>query len=168
MASSPRSAEPLASTQLQAQRNKATWRRERQWKEIRSTFRKGGLLGVASCYSLLHACAECGHELLLSVLLESVAGGGINVPDDSSNLPLARAIIGHENRIKVPASVSRLLLESNASVVMGVYSKGLYASQKRRFSAPSIFELAKNGSWPWPETRDLVIEMGRSQAGLSS
>ena len=137
--------------------------RERQWQEIRTNFRKRGLAGGPNSYSLLHACAEYGHELLLPLLLESVAGGGINSCDAASNIPLARAVIGHENGMKVPASVSRILLEYNACVGRPVTTEGLYASQKRRVPRRPIVELAKDGSWPWPETRDLVIEKGRWQ-----
>jgi len=135
--------------------------RERQWQEIRTHFRQGGR--VRGAYSLLHACAEYGHELLLPLLLESDASGGINQGDAASNTPLARAVIGHENGMKVPASVSRLLLQCNASVGNWVNSKGLYASQQPRVPRQTIFELAKDGSWPWPETKDLVIETGRRQ-----
>jgi len=140
--------------------------RERQWREIRTNFRNRGnreLEGTGNCYSLLHACAEYGNEILLHSLVEFLAGSGINLHDSASNVPLARAVIGHENGMKVPASVSRILLEHGAWVNQYVNSKGLYASQKTREPRRTIFELAKDGSWPWPETRDLVIETGRRQ-----
>ena len=138
--------------------------RESQWQEIRTNFRDGGLVGRGSGrYSLLHACAEYGHVHLLRLVLESVGGGGINYYDSQSNVPLARAVIGHENGIKVPASISRILLEYNASVGGYIRSKGLYASQESRVPRQTIFGMAKDGSWPWPETKDLVIEIGRKQ-----
>ena len=138
--------------------------RERQWEEIRTNFRKGGLYdGVNGLYSLLHACAEYGHELLLSLLLELGTAATIDYYDGASNVPLARAVIGHENGTKVPASISRILLEHGAVAGYCVVSEGLYAFQKPRPSPRTFVGWAKNGSWPWPETKDLIIEKGWQQ-----
>jgi hypothetical protein len=135
--------------------------RERQWEEIRTTFMAIGLNDShGGRYSLVHACAEYGHEILLSLLLE--LGGSVDHYDPHYDSPLARAVIGHENGLRVPASISRILLQhGNAHVGKCVYSEGLYASSKQRSSPQSIFIWARNGSWPWPETKDLVIEGGK-------
>ena len=104
-------------------------------------------MGQGGCYSLLHACAEYGHEDLLRLVIE-VDSSGSDYYDAAYNTPLARAVIGHENGIKVPASVSRILLEYNPSVAVYVNSKGLHASQKTRDPSRTIFDLAEDGSWP--------------------
>lgn len=135
--------------------------RDRQWDEIRVCFSRNRVAGVPNMYSLVHACAEYGHEVLLSLLSEFDAN--IHLYDSQSNNPLARAIIGVENGIKVPAAISRILLENGSMLHEPVNSEGVFALQKARTSPQILYYWAKNGKWPWPETRDLVMEKTKQQ-----
>jgi len=143
---------------------------ELQWMEIRNDWLQGGVGGgSAQSYTLLHACAEYGHEQLLTVLLE--LGFPIDKRDPAGNVPLARAVIGHENGIKVPASISRILLENKARVGSAVATEGVYAFQKPRPSGNALYlsQWPRNKEWPWPETADLRYQKAREQgyAGYS-
>ena len=135
--------------------------RDLQWAEIRFCFGSSHLVGVPSRYSLVHACTEYGHEVLLNLLSEFDAN--IHFYDSQSNQPLARAIIGAENGIKVPAAISRILLENGTSLHNSVNSEGVFALQKYRSSPQKLYYWAKDGKWPWPETRDLAMEKAKQQ-----
>ena len=45
----------------------------RRWSEIKANIRHAGVVGSGHGYSLVHACAEYGHESLLDLLLEKGA-----------------------------------------------------------------------------------------------
>lgn len=135
--------------------------RDLQWNEIRVSFKYGGFAHRPNTYSLVHACAEYGHEVLLSLLSELTRN--INYYDSQSNTALARAIIGVENGMKVPAAISRILLKNGSALDAVVNSEGVYASQKVRSSPETLYCWAKNGLWPWPDTRDLVMERGKKR-----
>jgi len=141
---------------------------ELQWKEIRNDWLEGGLKGgPGNNYTLVHACAEYGHERLRDLL---ELGAPIDKEDPAGNVPLARAVIGHENGIKVPASISRILLENRALVGYRIATEGVYAFQKPRPSgALYLYSWPRNKEWPWPETADLRYQKAREQgyAGYS-
>jgi len=132
---------------------------ELQWKEIRNDWLQGGVKGgSAQSYTLVHACAEYGHEQLLTVLLE--LGSPIKY-DTGENVPLARAVIGHENGIKVPASISRILLEDRVNLLQSVATEGFYAFQKPRSPTLCLYQWPTNKVWPWPETKDLRYQKAK-------
>jgi hypothetical protein len=140
---------------------------ELQWKAIRDSFQAAGIEGGLR-YTLLHACAEYGHHQLLDVLLELAPDANINrYIDGQVDVPLARAIIGHENGMRVPASISRILLERGAGLGYFVQKKGVYASDQTRSEHRFLYHWATDGFWPWPETEAHAIELGKKQGGAT-
>ena len=144
--------------------------RDRRWSEIRDTLESCSICDPLSLYSLVHACSEYGHEVLLRLLvreyLNAVEYFSRSVHSIGDMAPLVRAVIGHENGIKVPFSISRILLDHGHTVSHCIRKEGLYYTEKTRSPPKTLYELAKEGKWPWPETRDLVLEKGRLE-GLS-
>lgn len=64
----------------------------RQWSEIRMNIRNGGIIRKDNYgYTLLHACAEYGHEAALRELIR--LGADVNAYDCRGDSPLGRAVI---------------------------------------------------------------------------
>lgn len=137
-----------------------------QWSEIRMNIRNGGIIRKDNYgYTLLHACAEYGHEAALRELIR--LGAYVNAYDCRGDSPLGRAVIAQWNGHHIASSISRVLLENGAYVNFVCVGVGDYDSNSgppAEKASLSFLRLANEGHWPWPETTELVKRRATEQS----